>query len=362
MRAILKELLKHKKRPCISVIIPTEIKSFEDKEKIYLTLKKAINEVQEILKKECSEKKAKHLCYSFNTLVKQIDFKHPQKGVGLFITENFSKLIYFPFSVHYKVIMSDSFGIKDILYNLNKLTEYNVLLLSKNHTRLFKGIRTNLTEIENNDFPRVFENEYEVNRTTPHSMYNNEASKTNQSRLATFFRKIDHLLDSYVEQLPLIVIGIDKYLSSYKDVGKHTRLILDAIPGNYDKESTHEISSLVWRVIENYQTKKEKELLYMIEDKVRNKKAVSGIQEVWTLVHEGRGNQLIVESNFESEGYINEAYNQLVFNPDQPTTFKKVDHVVEHMIEKVLSDHGSVNILEDGALKKYERIVLTTRY
>ncbi|MCG8340944.1 MAG: hypothetical protein MI674_06785 [Cytophagales bacterium] len=362
MRAILKELLKNKRGRCISVIIPTELKSFDDKEKVNLTLKKAVNEVQEALKKDCSEKTAKHLRCSLNTLVKQIDLKHPQKGVGLFITDNFSKLIYFSFRVPYKVIISDSFEIKDILYNLDKLTEYNVLLLSKNHTRLFKGVGRNLTEIENNDFPQVFENEYEVNRAALHSMHNNEASKTNQSRLAAFFRKVDHLLESYLDQLPLILIGIDKYLSSYKEVGKHIRLILDVIPGNHDKESAHEISSLVWTVIEKYQTEKEKELLHAIEDKIQNKKAVSGIQEVWTVANEGRGHQLIVESNFESEGYINEAYNQLVFNPDQPNDFKKVDHVVEHMIEKVLSGHGSVNILEDGALKKYGRIVLTTRY
>lgn len=257
----LNELLIHKEDgPCVSIIVSTELKSFSDKEKIELKFKNIIDLVTKQLQTKYDKKMVKPLIHSIKTMLKQINLNHLQNGIGIYAAPNFIRQVSFPFSVNDKIFINRYFEVSDLIATLDKLVDYSVLILSKNNTRFFKGKGNELNEIIDKNFPQHFENEYQLERTPSQYMKNNgvEVSQVNDIRIEKYFREIDKLIDKFVKKEPLVILGITKYLSTFKTLSKHKNLIIAALAGNYDKSTTHSISQLVWSEVENYSEKKNK--------------------------------------------------------------------------------------------------------
>ncbi len=252
-KSILNELLdQQSSNPSISILIPTEIKSFTDKEKLRIKLKNQLNYVSNKLYRKYNEEKANELVLSISSLLDQLDLNHLKKGLGIYISSDYSKLVHFPLPIEEKVIIDDSFEVSDIIDSLDKMVDYFIIALSKNHTKLYKGHGNSLFEIEDKNFPLHFENEFQLNRTSTHSMYNSEESKINLKRLDDYFRKIDSLMDLYVENKPIVILGVIEYISRFKAKSKHKNQIVAQFKGNFDKHSNHKLTELVWPEIENY--------------------------------------------------------------------------------------------------------------
>jgi hypothetical protein len=252
-KSILKELLNnYDDGPFVSVIVSTELKSFSDKERIRLKFKNILTELTNNLHKKYEEKQVEFVIRSLTSLIEHIDLNHLQKGVGIFVSVNFTKLIYFPLPVEDKVLIDSYFDVSDIIETLDKMVSYSVLLLSKNKARLFEGNGNSLLEISDVNFPRHFENEFQVQRSSTHSLYNNEKSKIDNVRVKDYFRKIDKLLKQYINNEPIVLLGVTEHLSKFKSVSKHKTQIVAELEGNFDKCTAYIITQLVWPEIENY--------------------------------------------------------------------------------------------------------------
>lgn len=254
----LNELILHKDDgPRVSIIVSTELKSFSDKEKMELKFKKIIDQVIKQLQEKYDKKIVDSIIGLISSTFKEIDLTHLQHGIGIFASPNFIRQVFFPFQVKDKIIINRYFEVSDVIETIDKLAGYSVLLLSKNKTRFFKGKGRSLIEIIDQNFPHHFENEYEMERTPSQYMKNNgvEVSQVNNIRLEDYFRKIDKLIDDYIKNEPMIIVGVIKNLSTYKKISKHRNLIISEFTGNYDKSTPHVISELIWPEVETYSQK-----------------------------------------------------------------------------------------------------------
>lgn len=251
----LNELLQQQGKPSVSITLSVDRKSFADKDKIRLELKNQIDLATKKLHQDYDENIIRKLIHSLDEMARQVDVNHLQKGIGIYVSPDFKKLVSFPFKVSNKVVIDPSFDIVDIQEMLNKMVDYTVLLLSKHKTRLFKGKGNRLEEINDSIFPMSFENEFQIHRTSPHSYYNEEESQVDQARVKAYFRKIDKMLDTHVKETPIVLIGVTQHLSEFKSISKHTQFIIAELTGNYDKASVHEISKMVWPEVEQYSRK-----------------------------------------------------------------------------------------------------------
>ena len=148
MQTIVQELLQNQSDPSVSVVLPTTYHAFGDKQKVRITIKNGIHTIEKQLPKKYSASIAKLICQTLHRLADQIDFNHPPQSVALFVNQKYAKCIPLPFPVTPKAVISDTFEIQDLLYNLDKSIAYYVVHLSKKHTRLFKGMGPMLQEIE----------------------------------------------------------------------------------------------------------------------------------------------------------------------------------------------------------------------
>jgi len=252
MKSILNELAKQQGSPMLSIIISTNMKSFSEKGKIKLKLKNGISLAEKELKQKFGEENTKKLIRSANSLTKQINLDHVEKGIGIYVSPGFEKLVSFPFAVQDKVVVDNFFEISDIHDNLDQMVEYSVMLMSRHMVRLFKGLGNKIEEVEDSNFPFLFEDQFQVARTSPHSLYNMEESEIDQARLDNYYRKVEKLLSTYTKENPVIIMGGIKSMSDFRTVRKNKYKVLAEISGNFDKFKVHEVSHLILPEIEKY--------------------------------------------------------------------------------------------------------------
>jgi hypothetical protein len=84
---------------------------------------------------------------------------------------------------------------------------------------------------------------------------------------------------------------------------------------------------------------------------------VTGVENIWKAVQEGRAYKLLVEKDFSIP---HDDYNLHIFPFKQPNHL--VPDVVNRLIEMVLAKNGEVIMIENDVLQDHKRMALFTRY
>ena len=360
MQKIIKELLSHEGGVCISLTVPTQYTSFADKDKVRIMLKNGLHKIDKELEKNYDKPIQRSLSSALHTLLEEVDLNHPPQGIAAYVTDGYSKLVHLPFAVKEKVVISDTFEIQDILFNLDQLIHYHVLLLSQKHTRLFEGLGLHIREIENEAFPKAFEDPYEEDKPAYHALHTKDLSHVSEKRVETFLRSVHHAVAPYIHKHPLVLMGIDKYISTYKSFGKPHEL-LGEIHANHDKLPVHELNKLVAPVIEAYQHTQEEALCQTIQQKIGRKEAVHGVEEVLQALETAHKMHLVVHKDYEVKGYL-DRQGKLTRHQIDPLHDQEIPNLVEHIIEKVLKHKQShVTVVSCKEIQAYDQIVLITK-
>ena len=186
-------------------------------------------------------------------------------------------------------------------------------------------------------------------------MHTNDPSQVEQRHLEDFLRDISHLAATYINKAPLILIGIDKYISYYRKV-ENVKNIIGELHANHDRLAPHEINQLTWPIVATYQAEQEKTLIQNVRQQIVRKEAIAGIDAVLQNLDE-RPHHLIVEKDFEVAGYLS-SKGQLTLTKTQKES-KAIPNLVEHLLEKVLrKKNGKVAVVSPNALAKEGHIVL----
>ena len=110
----LEMLQREKGKPCVSIIAPLwDLSAGRKTDKLYLqkVIKAAIDEIKLTYPGEAAS-----LVESINNLHNEIDFDRAREGVGIFVSSDFKYQTFFPFSVKEKIVVDNSFEIRDVLF------------------------------------------------------------------------------------------------------------------------------------------------------------------------------------------------------------------------------------------------------
>ena len=136
-----KTLRNEKGNICVSVIVPTH-RTSPDRRTDQLNTKKAIEKAERLMNTKYPADIVSSFTNRLHELFLQIDFAHNEDGLGLFVSSNIQLQVSFPFPVKEKIVVGDSFEIRDVLYKENFSDPYYVLLLTEQGARLFYGRRS----------------------------------------------------------------------------------------------------------------------------------------------------------------------------------------------------------------------------
>ena len=356
---------------CVTVIVPTHQLSPERRVD-GLEVEKAIRRAKEYLSNSYSEKEISPLLSSLDELYSSIDFNHNAMGIGLFVSAEVRQLVNFLFPVKEKIVISDSFHLRDILYQDNYTIPYFALHLSENEVKLYQGSLTSLLEIKDNIFPMKNEDQYEYSHPTRGSSYfgnsftkefEKDKSILQEMRYESFLSHVDRELNRYlVNAVPLVIIGATKDLSYFKIKSHHANHIAGHVHGNYSYDSVNELGRLTWKTVKDFLDHAKEKTIRELQEKIGQGHGVAGIDAVWKAAYEGRGLRLLVEKDFSLPGFFTSGddYHLHLHPPQQPHHI--VTDVINKLVDLVLDKKGDVIVVENGLLDDYQKIGLITRY
>lgn len=175
-------------------------------------------------------------------------------------------------------MIDQTFATRDLVYGLHREQRYWVLLLSQETTRLLAGTGDTLEEVHDKNFPMQMTG---PGATAP-LPYSADSSYLDD-RHRRFFQQVDSAFTLYAqdESLPLIVGGVDRQVSFFREVSQHSLSIAGTLSGNFDKATIHELTPQVWSIVQSERIAQQADALQSLDDAMGAQAVVSTIGEAW---------------------------------------------------------------------------------
>jgi hypothetical protein len=347
-------------RPSVSIILPFEPKMNLKTELMY-SLKMAVKKVEDELQAEYPGEMSSLVMAKLNALVKNLNFNTYKKSIALYVSPVFEKVLYLDVPVEEKIIIDESFEIRDLVYSKKQLHKYLVLLLSGKESRMYLGNSGDLVRIIS-DRPEHID--AYVNEAPERVANFSDVSDRREVMMKKFLYHIDHSLDIVLNayHLPLFVIGTDRILGHFKQITRHEKAIVQIIHGNYEESSLVQLKEVLQPYIDDWKKVKEKDLLNQMEEAAGKKKLAVGMTAVWRDASYKKGQLLVVEKNYMFPAQHSSTADVIEKLEEPYNRFSYIKDAVDDVIERVLDNGGDVEFVDEGLLAEYEKIVLINYY
>lgn len=357
----LRELKSYAGYPCMTITLPTHRTSPDNKQDP-IRVRNLLTEATNRLLESFSRREVASLLEDLERIADEIDYTHTLDGLAIFVSADVARKFYLPFTLNERVVIDQNFHTRDLVFALNRTPRYWVLALSEKPTRLYEAVREDLEEVTTGSgFPLTHSGPGGASGLPNDPAVNRSAFRDEHHRI--FFRKVDEALGEIManDPLPLAVVGVERFISFFREVTSHGNQIVATQRGSHDRTSAHELGQLVWPEVKASLAERRQGVLSELEAAIGGQRSASTIGEAWRLAREGRGAILLVEENFHYPARINASGTGL--EPlDAPNGPDDLDDAVDETVETVLNMGGRVVFFEDGTLAQHDRIALILRY
>jgi len=358
-RIELKQLQGLQDYPSLSLLAPTH-RTAPANQKDRIVVKNLAAEGVKRLQGEFKKRDVAALVQNLNQLVDRVDWEHSLEGLALFASRDVATMVQLPFRPRARVVIDETFATRDLVYSLNRSPSYRVLVLTEKPTRLFDATTNVLTEYTTKPFPMVHKGPGGATRLPGGQGINRSAVRDESHR--QFFRKVDEALGviQKTEHLPVVVVGVERYLAFYQEVTKDPDAIVGVVAGSYDDPNPTALGKLVWPVFKLGATLRRTRALARLNEAVSVNRHASGIDQVWRAAFEKRCQILLVETGFEHPADLSPQGDRLL--PYGGRGAAALDDAVDEVIEMVIADGGEVFFYDPGVLDLHQGIAAVLRY
>jgi hypothetical protein len=362
LRSTLKTLHATQGYPSVSVLART-YRTPPDNQQDPIVVKNLVREARERLLAEFDARSAESVLNQLDIAAGVVDYNYTQEGLALFVNAEMGKVVYLPIPVESRVEINETFATRDLIKALNRSPRYYALVLSAQPSRLYEGLRDNLTELKGDGFPATM-NRPGGSVAIPSDPGQDKGRYLDEQQ-RHFLREVDNALGVYLthEPLPVVVIGTENLLSAFLANTNHGDAVLATHGGSHDATPPHELGKLAWPVVEAARTEQRLALLDQLAEAGGASKSASGLGEVWRFAKEGRGAVLLVEEGYSAPGRADETGMHLTpVEESERSESGVIDDAVDVIAETVFEMGGRVAFVPDGSLAVNQRIALILRY
>ncbi|WGQ10840.1 hypothetical protein QG516_04130 [Pedobacter gandavensis] len=344
--------------PSISLIMPLTAKINAEKE-LEQSFNFKVDEVGRELKSNYSEEMSNLMIKKLQLALKKVDLNLHKKAVAVYVSPVFEKIVYLDTAVQERIVIDESFEIRDLIYSKKRCSKYLLLLLSSKQFNIYLVNGDQFTKIETT----IPENIAPYINEWPEKVANfTDSIDKNQIIVQKFLQHIDKELNRILNdhELPVFVMGVKKILGHFKKISKHQDFIADYITGNYDKLSFAKLAEILESHLAVLWHKKDKEIVQILDNAEGENKLITGIKPVWEAVMDNLGNKVFVESDFVFSAQRAAKPNMIEELTENYNEFSYIRDAVDDIIEKVILNGGDVDFVDSGTLNNYEHIALVT--
>lgn len=343
-------------RPAVSIILPFEPKMCS-KAAIERSIQAAVTEVKQELTLNYPDDIAGLMLMKIQKLVRSLNYSTHKKSVALFISPFFEKILYLEIPVEKKVIIDESFEIRDLVYSKKALHKYLVLTLCNHTNQIYLGNGSTFIRILNNSPERKVFSAIHPN-AFPGSDSGKDAFEAVllEKHLHDVDQSLSLILNAY--RLPLFVLGSERVLKQFKQLTHHNHAVVEYVYHNWAGNDTQALRRQLQPHLANWQKVIQTDLLHQLEDAAGKGKLACGIQEVWREANAHRGRLLIVEKNYMMPAQQNINKAALLPIESAASNFSYIRDAVDDVMEKVLENGGDVEFVAEGLLAGHQKIAL----
>lgn len=290
----------------------------------------------------------------------QADTKH--ESVALFASQLHSKLVYLDVPVEERIVIGDSFAVRDLIADSKRLRGYLVLLLSDKECRFYLAGEDHHLELLKTTIPtEVF-------------AYLNEKPE----RVANFSDPVDrkevvmnkflHYMDEelsrilFLHPLPVFVLGAEKVVGHFKMYSRHQDRITGYAHGNFLDAGEPELQCAVQPCLAQWQIQKQRALLDQLETAASQKRLSMGMTQAWETAAQKNGRLLVVEKGFRFQARRGDSPDRIFREDASGEDPRGIPDAVDELIGQVIDAGGEVEFVDDGALGEYDHIALIRYY
>jgi hypothetical protein len=346
--------------PSLTITLPTH-RTSPDNRQDPIRVRNLVAEATDRLQAEFTKREIEPVLTRLEGLVADLDYRHTLDGLALFVNSEFARAHILPFTLKERILVDEGFAIRDLVYALNRSQRYWVLVLGEKPTRLFEGVLDTLIEVEEGGFP--FTHTGPGGEAPLPGGFGIKKSAYRDERHRQFFRQVDAGLRPFLleDPLPLVVVGVDRYLSFFNEVSQHKDSVIGSLTGSHSRTSTTRLGRLVWPLVKAGLDTQRQKYLEELGLAVSQRKFAATIEQVWRVAQEGRGRLLLVEKDFHFPAKVDASglhLEQVELTGDA----EDMDDAVDEIVKTVLDKQGKVAFVENGSLDQYQRIAMILRY
>src|SRR5688572_31629446 len=110
-------------RPAISIILPFDVK-MGAKAEVIERLKYATDRIRKALRQDYNENISTLVLQKLNRVIGGLNFNTLKKSIAIYVSPVFEKILYLDIPVEEKIIIDESFEIRDLVYAKKELHKY----------------------------------------------------------------------------------------------------------------------------------------------------------------------------------------------------------------------------------------------
>jgi Bacterial archaeo-eukaryotic release factor family 3 len=346
--------------PAVSIVLPFEPK-MSSKSEMEGNLRKAMTKVERDLLANYPAEKALPIIHRLQELIHHLNFNTHKKSIAIFVSPVVEKVFYLDMPMEEKIVIDESFEIRDLVYCKKLSVQYLVLLLSANSSRMYLGNCTKFFLIKSNIPSDVQAYQRDLPQRVTHY---SDPLEEKEVLLNKFLHHMDDGLSIVLKAypLPVFVLGAERVLGHFNKLTKNWKSIVGFIHGNYEEATETEIRELMSPYVADWQQIKQLDIIHQVEKAVSENKLASGIKEVWAAAEHKNCRLLVLERDYMFPTSDLTNIGQLhtgTFGAVKPFYIKDA---VDHILERVLEYGGDVEFVDRDKLKDFGRIVLLKFY
>ena len=342
--------------PAVSLIMPFEPK-MGLKAELSHALKLAADKVEAELSNHYPGDIAGIVMEKLRVLIKGLNFNTHKKSIAIYVSPTFERILYLDIPVEEKIIVDNSFSIRDLVYSKKQQQKYLVLMLSAKESRMFVGSEVGFVRIVSNKPESA--HAYVNDKPEPVANFSDMSSRR-EEMLDKFLAQVDSALNIILNayHLPLFVLGTKRVIGHFKKLTNHGGSVIQYIHGNYEEATMPQLKKVLAPFVADWKKVLEKDVLNQLDNAANQKKLSIGIRDVWQDAMQHKGRLLVVEKNFLFVAHHSHQRKSIFPVHKSNDRFSYLKDTVDDIIERVLEDGGDVQFVDKDILKGYEHIAL----
>ena len=346
--------------PSVSIIMPFEPRIALQTEATH-KLKTLCDKIERQLLENYSESTAIPVIEKLRELVDGLDFSKAKKSLAIFVSPIVQKVFYLDIAPAERVVIDESFEIRDLIQDEKELKEYFVLVLSAGEAKIFLMKEDGIEQIHASvplDFEAYWNDE--PTRVANFSDPNDMKELVMDKLLKSADTELSNVLHS--QPLPVFALGPVKVLGHFRKSSSNEKNIIGWIHGNFEEAGEPEFRAVVAPKIEEWKIGRTVQVLKELEEARNAGLLAFGMKDVWKAAVEKRGRLLVVERNYVFHG--RHGAEPWIITEEDPALENPyhIKDAVDDTIEYVLASHGNVEFVGDGILRDFDHIALITYY